>query len=108
VGRVSASAARATTVGELQTQLNTVVEAYNHHRPHRSLAHQATPATAYAARPKADPATRTHTHDRVRTDRVDHAGVITLRVAVVVVDTGRQLEDWSSELNCSTASRATA
>jgi hypothetical protein len=48
---------------------------------HRSLPHQATPATAYTARPKADPATRTDTHNRVRTDRIDQAGVITLRVA---------------------------
>jgi hypothetical protein len=38
-------------------------------------------ATAYTARPKADPATRTDTHNRVRTDRIDQAGVITLRVA---------------------------
>ena len=72
---------RATTIAELQTQLDAFVEAYNHHRPHSSLAHQATPATAYAARPKADPATRIDTHNRVRTDRIDQAGVITLRVA---------------------------
>lgn len=30
--------------------------------------------------PKADPATRIDTHNRVRTDRVDHAGSVTLRV----------------------------
>jgi hypothetical protein len=72
---------RASTIAELQTQLDAFVEEYNHRRPHRSLTHRATPATAYAARPKADPATRTDTHDRVRTDRVDQAGVITLRVA---------------------------
>ena len=72
---------RATTIAELQTQLDTFVDEYNHRRPHRSLAHQATPATAYTARPKADPATRTDTHNRVRTDRIDQAGVITLRVA---------------------------
>jgi hypothetical protein len=41
----------------------------------------ATPATAYTARPKADPANRTDTHNRVRRDRIDQAGVITLRVA---------------------------
>jgi hypothetical protein len=35
------------------------------HRPHRSMPHQATPATAYTARPKADP------HRRVRTDTID-------------------------------------
>jgi transposase InsO family protein len=72
---------KATTIAELQTQLDAFVEAYNHHRPHRSLPNQATPATAYAARPKAHPATRTDTHNRVRTDRVDPSGAITLRVA---------------------------
>jgi transposase InsO family protein len=72
---------RAATLAELQTQLNTFVKAYNHDRPHRSLPHQATPATAYTARPKADPANRTDTHNRVRRDRIDQAGVITLRVA---------------------------
>ena len=72
---------RAATLAELQTQLNTFVEAYNHERPHRSLPHQATPATAYTTRPKADPANRTDTHNRVRRDRIDQAGVITLRVA---------------------------
>ena len=72
---------RAATLAELQTQLNTFLEAYNHQRPHRSPPHHATPATAYTARPKADPATRTDTHNRVRRDRIDQAGVITLRVA---------------------------
>ena len=69
---------RAATIAELQTHLDAFVEVYNHRRPHRSLPHQ---ATAYTARPKADPATRTDTHNRVRTDRIDQAGVITLRVA---------------------------
>jgi transposase InsO family protein len=72
---------RAATLAELQIQLDAFVEEYNHRRPHRSMAHRATPATAYTARPKADPATRADTHDRVRTDRIDRAGVITLRVA---------------------------
>ena len=50
--------------------------------PHRSLPHQTTPAAAYAARPKANPtADRTRdTHDRVRTDRIDSTGCVTLRV----------------------------
>ena len=53
---------------------------YNQHRPHRSLPHQATPATAYAARPTAAPGDRSRdTHDRVRTDRIDSAGKVTLR-----------------------------
>ncbi|TCM33827.1 integrase core domain-containing protein [Kribbella sp. VKM Ac-2568] len=70
------------TVAELQTLLDAFVEEYNHRRPHRSLPHRATPAAAYAARPKAGPSTdRTgEVHQRVRTDRVDHTGVVTLRV----------------------------
>ena len=43
-------------------------------------AHKATPATAYGARRKADPQTRTDIHTRVRTDRVDRAGSLSLRV----------------------------
>jgi transposase InsO family protein len=74
------SQTRATTVAELQTQLDTFVDEYNHHRPHRSLPHRATPAVIYTSRPKADPATRIDTHNRVRTDRVDQAGAVTLRV----------------------------
>jgi transposase InsO family protein len=72
---------RAATIAELQAQLDAFVEEYNHGRPHRSLPHRATPATTYQARPKAAPGERLDTHDRVRTDRVDQAGVITLRVA---------------------------
>jgi transposase InsO family protein len=72
---------QAATLEQLQAQLDAFIEEYNHRRPHRSLTHRATPATAYTARPKADPATRTDTHNRVRTDRVDQAGVITLRIA---------------------------
>jgi hypothetical protein len=62
--------------------LSAFADIYNHHRPHRSLPHRATPATAYAARPKAIPSTdRNHdTHHRVRTDRIDNSGVVTLRV----------------------------
>ena len=72
---------RATTLTQLQTQLDTFVDEYNHHRPHRSLPQQATPATAYTARPKAHPGKRTDTHTRVRRDRVDDTGSLTLRHA---------------------------
>ena len=71
---------RAATLAELQTQLPAFVDEYNHRRPHRSLPHRATPAVIYTSRPKADPATRIDTHNRVRTDRVDQAGAVTLRV----------------------------
>ena len=72
---------RAATLADLQAQLDTFVEQYNHHRPHRSLPHKATPATAYTARPKAQPGKRTDTHDRVRRDRIDDTGSLTLRLA---------------------------
>src|SRR3546814_6068411 len=62
--------------------ISTFAQEYNQRRPHRSLPHRATPATAYAARPKATPsADRTSdTHDRIRHDIVDHNGKLTLRV----------------------------
>jgi transposase InsO family protein len=73
--------AQPTTITELQTLLDQFTDEYNHRRPHRSLPHRATPATAYTARPKATPSRdRTgEVHHRVRTDRVDHTGVVTLR-----------------------------
>ena len=40
-----------------------------------------TPAQAYIARPKALPGHRIDTHDRVRTDRIDQFGKLTLRHA---------------------------
>ena len=71
---------RAATIAELQGQLDAFAETYNHHRPHRSLEHQATPATVYAARPKAAPAGDVDAHHhRVRVDRVDTTGKVTLR-----------------------------
>ena len=68
------------TLTELQALLSAFTAIYNHQRPHRSLPHRATPATAYQARPKAAPSTRdTDTHNRVRTDRLDANGTVTLR-----------------------------
>lgn len=72
---------RATTITELQTQLDAFLNTYNHHRPHCSLPLRATPATAYHARPKAHPGQRLDTHDRVRRDRIDDSGTVTLRLA---------------------------
>jgi transposase InsO family protein len=71
-----------TTIAELQTLLDTFTIEYNQRRPHRSLPHRATPATLYTSRPKASPEEHSRiddTHDRVRHDRVDKAGKITLR-----------------------------
>jgi transposase InsO family protein len=68
------------SIADLQALLDVFVDAYNHRRPHRSLPHRATPATAYQSRPKHTPSQDTgQSHDRVRRDRVDTSGKITLR-----------------------------
>jgi transposase InsO family protein len=69
------------TLDQLQALLDRFVDDYNHHRPHRSLTHHATPATTYQARPKAAPGDlSSDSHDRVRADTVDRDGKLTLRV----------------------------
>lgn len=69
------------TIAELQALIERFIDEYNNRRPHRSLPNQATPATIYHALPKALPATSrdADTHNRVRHDRVDDSGVVTLR-----------------------------
>ena len=69
------------TIAELQALLDQFRTEYNTTRPHRSLPHRATPAALYDTLPKALPgATRdADTHDRIRHDRVDKAGSVTLR-----------------------------
>jgi transposase InsO family protein len=76
-----AQPAQPATLTDLQTLLEAFVERYNHQRPHRSLPQQATPATVYTSRPKATPSRSRagDTHDRVRRDRIDDTGVVTLR-----------------------------
>jgi len=70
------------TIDELQTLIDAFVATYNQHRPHRSLPHRATPATAYHARPKAGPSAdrSTETHYRVLNDKVDAEGKLSLRL----------------------------
>jgi transposase InsO family protein len=70
------------TIAELQDLLDRFRHQYNTARPHRSLPHRATPAALYDTMPKALPgASRdADTHDRVRHDRVDKSGTVTLRV----------------------------
>ncbi len=76
-----AQAVQPTTIAELQALLDNFADEYNHRRPHRSLPHRATPATLYNAMPKAlpGPATDPETHERIRHDRIDKAGSVTLR-----------------------------
>jgi transposase InsO family protein len=77
-----AQAAQPATIAQLQAQLDAFTSEYNHRRPHRSLPQQSTPATTYAARPRASPGDRAaDTHDRVRTDRIWAVGTVTLRHA---------------------------
>jgi Integrase core domain len=69
-----------TTIAELQALLDAFVAEYNHRRPHRSLPHRATPAAVYTSLPKASPTDRDDdAHQRVRRDRIDQTGKITLR-----------------------------
>jgi transposase InsO family protein len=72
-----------TTLTDLQALIECFTDAYNHQRPHRSLPHRATPAAAYSALPKALPAgsRQADTHTRVRHDRIDDSGAVTLRLA---------------------------
>jgi transposase InsO family protein len=70
------------TIAELQALLDRFTTEYNTTRPHRSLPHRATPAGLYDTTPKAvpGPSRDTETHDRIRHDRVDKSGTVTLRV----------------------------
>jgi transposase InsO family protein len=69
----------AVDLAELQTQIDHFVRTYNEARPHRSLARR-TPREVFDAKVKAHPATQIpDTHFRVRHDRVDKTGCVTLR-----------------------------
>ena len=71
------------TIDGLQILIDDFLGEYNHRRPHRSLPHRAAPATVYTTLPKATAGSdrSTDTHDRVRHDKIDKAGSVTLRVA---------------------------
>jgi transposase InsO family protein len=70
---------QATTLAELQRQLDRFRRYYNTVRPHRAIDRR-TPQTAYTARPKARPTQPSiPAHYRVRRDKTDTSGVITLR-----------------------------
>ena len=69
------------TLAQLQAQLDRFATYYNTVRPHRALGRR-TPAQAFAARAKAtpkDPPITAEGHHRVRQDRVDKTGCVTLR-----------------------------
>jgi len=69
------------TLAELQQHLDRFIDEYNHRRPHSSLARR-TPAVVYRLLPKTGPqGTGAGTHHRVRHDRIDKTGAISLRRA---------------------------
>jgi transposase InsO family protein len=71
----------ASTLPELQEMLDRFGSYYNGVRPHRSLGRR-TPAEAFGARPKATPALpgfQIPSHYRVRKDRIDSCGKLTIR-----------------------------
>jgi transposase InsO family protein len=72
----------ARTPAELQRQLDEFREHYNEHRPHRAL-DRGTPGDAYRQTPKAAPASNGNApgHYRLRYDRLDAKGKMTLRRA---------------------------
>jgi len=77
--RFLAKQAPAHSLAVLQLQLDTFRAYYNQHRPHRALGGR-TPLVAFNARLKAHPADpQPTTHFRVRKDRTDLKGTVTLR-----------------------------
>jgi transposase InsO family protein len=70
----------ANSLPQLQDQLDTFVHYYNDIRPHRALDGR-TPLQAYSTRIKAKPngVSQAPTHFRVRQDKVDQAGKVSLR-----------------------------
>jgi hypothetical protein len=80
-GSACSYSAQPANIAALQRLLDRFVDEYNHHRPHRSLPHRATPSALYDTMPKALPGTTRDpdTHERIRHDRVDKAGSVTIR-----------------------------
>ncbi len=69
----------ANDLNELQALLNEFTDTYNHHRPHRALK-RSTPAAAYTRLPKTSPQHNgADIHFRVRHDRIDKTGSVTIR-----------------------------
>ena len=62
----------------LQALLDEFRNHYNHHRPHTSLG-RVPPTTAYTRLPKTGPAATPATEYRIRRDRIDKTGKVTLR-----------------------------
>ena len=76
--RYLARQAPASSIALLQAQLDAFAARYNDARPHRALG-RATPRSVYETKVKAAPAGRSSALFRVRYDRVDATGKVSLR-----------------------------
>jgi hypothetical protein len=87
----------ATTKRQLQAHLDTFVELYNNHRPHRALDRH-TPAEAFAARERAYPTGPKIdcAGYRIRHDKVGTGGTVTLRHAGQLhhIGVGKAFKGW--------------
>lgn len=76
---LTAQSPQPATIEALQALVDEFVDEYNHRRPHRSL-QRSTPNIAYTRLPKTGPAgSTTGPHYRIRRDRIDSRGAISLR-----------------------------
>ncbi len=78
VKRFLAKQTPASSLAELQFQLSSFCDYYNQVRPHRALGRQ-TPNSVFNARIKATPARQPVLDHRVRRDKIDSFGKVTLR-----------------------------
>lgn len=76
--RFLAAQPRAASLEALQAQLDRLRTTYNEERPHRALGRQ-TPRAVYDAKVKATASATVETHVRIRHDKVDRHGKLSLR-----------------------------
>ncbi|MBM4434760.1 MAG: IS481 family transposase [Chloroflexi bacterium] len=85
--RYVAQQAPATSLPLLQAQLDAFAQRYNDARPHRALGRR-TPRSVYESKIKAAPEGRAAVQFRVRYDRVDHSGKVSLRYEAKLLHIG--------------------
>ena len=85
------------TIRELQAQVDTFCQFYNEVRPHRSLQRR-TPRDAYGARLKASPVSKgVEQHFRVRHDKINTNGSLTLRYGTRLYHIGMG-RNWAGQV----------
>lgn len=97
---------RAKTIEQLQGQIAYFINYYNNNRPHKSLGKK-TPQEVYEAKTKAHPIkTYKESHYRIRADKIDKAGRVTLRhneklhhIGIGRVHAGKEVRIYTEDLN---------